>query len=111
MAIAKTLVLFVLTARFHRSFWKYRKHAKAYGVVLMDAGHLSQTLYLICTELGLGAFVSAAINDRNIEEHLGLDGVEEGAIAVLGCGVPGLPRHSEDPAPEPSVPGETPFQH
>src|SRR6266516_3523264 len=79
-------VVFALTARFYRNFWKYRHHQKAYSVLLMDAAHLSQTLYLVCTELGLGAFVSAAINNRNIEERLGLDGLEEGAIALCGCG-------------------------
>ncbi len=78
--------LIVMTARFPRSFWKYANHEKAYGVILMDAGHLSKTLYLVCTDLGLGPFVTAAINDRNIEEALGIDGFSEGAIAVLGVG-------------------------
>lgn len=82
-------VLFLMTARFPRSYWKYRQHPRAYGVILMDAGHLSQTLYLVCTELGLGAFVTAAINGANIEEQLGLDGYREGAILVCGCGPPG----------------------
>jgi putative peptide maturation dehydrogenase len=80
--------LFLLTARFYRSFWKYRKHQRAYAVLLMDAAHLSQTLYLVCAQLGLGAFVTAAINGGNIDERLGLDGVSEGALAVCGCGPP-----------------------
>jgi len=54
-------VLFLMTARFGRNFWKYAAHAKAYRVLYPDAAHLSQTLYLVCAELGLGAFVSAAI--------------------------------------------------
>jgi nitroreductase len=54
----------------------------------MDAAHLSQTFYLVATELGLGPFVTAAINGSDIEEDLGLDGVSEGAIAICGCGVP-----------------------
>jgi putative peptide maturation dehydrogenase len=80
--------LFVLTARFHRNFWKYRKHQKAYSAVLMDVGHLSQTLYLVCAELGLGAFVTAAVNGVNIEERLGLEPFVEGALAITGCGRP-----------------------
>lgn len=83
---ASAAALFVLTARFHRTFWKYRKHQKAYSVVLMDAGHLSQTLYLVCEALGLGAFVTAAVNGADIEERLGLEPFVEGAIAVTGCG-------------------------
>ena len=41
-------VLFVMAARFDRSFWKYRDHDKAYTAILLDAGHLSQTFYLVC---------------------------------------------------------------
>ena len=83
---ANAAALFFLTARFYRSFWKYRRHEKAYGVVLMDAGHLSQTFYLVCAELGLGAFVTSAINSGNLDDRLGIDGFTEGAIAVNGCG-------------------------
>lgn len=78
--------LFVMTARFYRNYWKYRKHPKTYSVILMDAGHLSQTFYLVCAELGLGSFVTAAINSANIEEALGIDGFAEGAILICGCG-------------------------
>jgi putative peptide maturation dehydrogenase len=79
-------VSFVLTARFYRNHWKYRRHQKAYAGILMDAAHLSQTLYLVSDELGLGAFVTIAINARDIEQRLGLDGVSEGVIAMTGCG-------------------------
>ena len=77
-----------MVARFARSFWKYRDHDKAYGSILMDAGHLSQTLYLVCAELGLGAFVAGAINDASIGERLGLAAFGEGALAICGCGKP-----------------------
>lgn len=96
-------VLFVLTARFYRSFWKYRKHEKAYRVVCMDAGHLSQTLYLTATALDLGAFVTAALDDRAIERELGLDPFEEGALAVAGCGVPAADGRDPDGSGDPSA--------
>ena len=67
--VATAGVLFLLTARFDRSFWKYRAHERAYVTLLIDAGHLSQTLYLVATELGLGAFVTAAINGANVEDR------------------------------------------
>lgn len=79
-------VSIVLTARFARNHWKYRRHQKAYAGILMDAAHLSQTMYLVSAELGLGAFVTLAINGADIEERLGLDGVSEGVIAMTGCG-------------------------
>ncbi len=79
-------VTFVLSARFYRNHWKYRRHQKSYAGILMDAAHLSQTLYLVAAELGLGAFVTIAINGRDAERLLGLDGVREGVIAMAGCG-------------------------
>jgi putative peptide maturation dehydrogenase len=100
-------VAFVMSARFARFYWKYRNHERAYAVIYMEAAHLSQSLYLVCTDLGLGAYVTAAINAENIEERLGFDGIIEGAIAVGGCGkrcagqgplepeyMPFVPRHT-----------------
>lgn len=86
--VREAAVLFLLTTRFYRNFWKYRRHRRAYAVLLMDAAHLAQTFYLVCTELGLGAFVTAAVNGANIEERLGLDPFAEGALAMCGCGRP-----------------------
>jgi putative peptide maturation dehydrogenase len=80
-------VLCVLAVRFYRHNWKYRHHSKAYRVVLMDAAHLSQTFFLVCAERGLGAFFTAAINERNIEDELGLDPLEQGVVGINGCGI------------------------
>ena len=85
-------VVFVMTARFGRSFWKYRRHAKAFRTLLLDAGHLSQTFYLVCTELGLGPFVTAALDDDALERVLGLDPLREGVLALCGCGRPPAQR-------------------
>ncbi len=84
-------VMVVMTARFDRLFWKYRRHTKAWRVVHLDVGHLSQTMYLSATDLGLGAFVTAAINDHTIEQALGLQTLKEGAIVIVGFG-PRLPN-------------------
>jgi putative peptide maturation dehydrogenase len=80
-------VLVVLAPRFARNFWKYRNHAKAYRVTILDIGHLSQTLYLSATELGLGAFITAAINEVDIEQAFGLTGYVDGPLAVCGFGL------------------------
>ena len=100
-------VSFVLTARFYRSFWKYRRHPKGYAALLMDAAHLSQTLYLVCADLGLGAFVTTAVNAHNIEERLGLDGWSEGVLAMSGCGPRADRRSPFEPEFAPYVPRET----
>jgi len=79
-------MLVVLAARVERNFWKYRNHAKAYRALLLDAGHLSQTFYLLATEAGMPAFVTAAINEADLEGALGLDPLRDAVIAVCGCG-------------------------
>jgi putative peptide maturation dehydrogenase len=94
-------VVVVLAVRFERAFWKYRNHPKALAALLMDAAHLSQTLYLVSTDLGLGAFVTPAINNVDIDESLGLDGYGEGAVAVCGFGIPAAEPSPFDPVFEP----------
>jgi putative peptide maturation dehydrogenase len=79
-------VVVVLSPRFDRTFWKYRQHAKGYRVVALEAGHLSQTLYLSATEAGLGAFITGAINEKQLEQAFGLDHVSQGALAICGFG-------------------------
>jgi putative peptide maturation dehydrogenase len=98
--------LFLLTARFERTFWKYR-HERAYAVVLLDAAHLSQTFYLVCADLGLGSFFTAAVNVANIDARLGIDGFSEGALAVVGCGVPSEEESFLNPDFLPYIPRET----
>lgn len=79
-------VMVIPTSRFLRNFWKYRNHAKAYRALTLDVGYLSHTIYLSATELGLAAFITAAINEVDIEEAFGLDPLEEGPLAVCGFG-------------------------
>ncbi|RNF83860.1 putative peptide maturation dehydrogenase [Montanilutibacter psychrotolerans] len=79
-------VLVVLSPRFDRTFWKYRHHAKGYRVVALEGGHLSQTLYLAATDAGLGAFITGAINEVQLEQAFGLDPIHQGALAICGFG-------------------------
>jgi len=78
--------LAILAPRYGRNFWKYRNHCKAYRAVLLEAGHLSQTLYLAAAEAGLGAFVTCAINEACLDQALGLEPMREGVLAVCGFG-------------------------
>lgn len=93
---ARAAVSLILSCRFDRHYWKYRQHAKAYRAMMFDAGHLSQTLYLSAAERGLGAFVTAAINEQPLEEMLGLDALAEGVIAVCGLGPRAATREEFD---------------
>ena len=79
--------LFLMTAVFPRSMWKYR-FARAYRVVLLDAGHLCQTFCLTATWMGLAPFCTAALKDSLIEQDLGIDGISESVLYVAGVGAP-----------------------
>jgi len=101
--------LCIMTARFYRNHWKYRRHPKSYPVLYMDCAHMSQTFYIYCAHVGLGAFVTGAINSQNIERRLGLDPYQEGPLLITGCGVPARTRVGLDPEYQPYSPRVTPF--
>jgi len=79
--------LFIMTAVFLRSMWKYRM-PRVYRAVLLDAGHLCQTFCLVATWLGLAPFCTVALKDTMIEEDLKIDGIRESVLYVAGIGVP-----------------------
>jgi len=85
--VARSAALFIMTGVFARSIWKYR-HARAYRVILLDAGHLGQTFCLTATRMGLAPFSTAALKDTLIEEDLGIDGITESVLYVTGVGMP-----------------------
>lgn len=99
--VGEAHVLVILTARWLRNFWKYRRNNHTYGVVLMDAGHLSQTFYLVATRLGLGAFYTGAVHRAEIARSLGLEQVVEGPLGLCGCGPV---HHSEGGLPDGGLP-------
>lgn len=101
-AEAHALVFHV--ARLDRHHWKYRRHPKAYKAVLLDSGHLSQTFYLLAAERSLGAFYTAAINDGDVGDRLGLDPLREFAIAANGLGIIDASRDSLHLRPRPHLP-------
>lgn len=84
---AHSAALFIMTAVFARTMWKYQ-HPRAYRVVLLDAGHLGQTFCLTATRMGLAPFSTAALKDTLIERDLGIDGISESVVYVTGCGMP-----------------------
>ena len=81
----RAAALFLMTAVFPRTQWKYPS-ARAYRVVLADAGHLGQTFCLVATWLGLAPFCTMALADTKIEKALGVDGFSESALYVTGVG-------------------------
>jgi SagB-type dehydrogenase family enzyme len=107
--VKNAAALFLMTAVFRRTMWKYH-HARAYRVVLLDAGHLCQTFYLVATWLGLAPFCTAALKDTLIEKDLEIDGIRESVLYIAGVGLPAIStrarrrfsrsedRHEADPS-------------
>ena len=87
-APAAPQILITIAARFGRTAWKYS--SLAYALILKDAGVLTQTLYLMATDMGLGG---CAIGTANIDLFARMTGIEfhvEGPVGqfALGRGVP-----------------------
>jgi len=78
--------LFIMTAVFARTMWKYGR-GRAYRVVLLETGHFCQTFCLTATRLGLAPFSTAALKDTLIEKDLGIDGISESVLYVAGVGL------------------------
>ena len=81
---AEANVVFVWTAVFNRSKWKYKQ--RAYRYVYLDAGHICQNLALAAVALGLGSCSIAAFYDDEVNELLGVDGKEESALFFCAVG-------------------------
>jgi len=78
--------VFVWTAVFERSKWKYKQ--RAYRYIYMDAGHIGQNLYLAATGLKLGACTVGALFDDDLNTLLAIDGVGESGIYMAAVGRP-----------------------
>ena len=76
--------VFIWTAVFERSKWKYKQ--RAYRYVYLDAGHSAQNIALAAVALGLGSCQIAAIYDDEANELLGVDGTVESTIYMTAVG-------------------------
>jgi SagB-type dehydrogenase family enzyme len=85
MAYAASVV-FVWTAIFHRSKWKYEQ--RAYRYVYLDAGHIAQSLALAAVSLDLGTCQIAALYDDEVNSLLEIDGKEESVLYMSAVGYP-----------------------
>lgn len=77
-------VVFLLTAIFQRTEWKYG--ARAYRYVMLEAGHIGENIYLTATALALGPCAVGAFSDDDLNRLLEIDGEEESVIYMLTVG-------------------------
>ncbi len=85
MCAAAPLV-FVWTAFFRRSKWKYAQ--RAYRYIYLDAGHVAENLALAATSIICGSCQIGAFFDDEINSIVGVDGTEESAICLSVVGRP-----------------------
>ena len=79
-------VVFVWSAVFRRSTWKYLE--RGYRYVYMDAGHIGQSMVVSAEALGLGSCLIGALYDDEANELLGIDGEEECVLYMCAVGYP-----------------------
>lgn len=83
---AEAPALFIWTAIFLRSKWKYRQ--RAYRYIYLDAGHIAQNLALSAVSLGLGSCQIGAFYDEELNDILEVDGIEESSVYLSVVGHP-----------------------
>jgi len=84
--VGAAAVTFVWTAIPYRMEWRYG--LAAHRVILLDAGHVCQNLYLACEAIGAGTCAAAAYDQEKIDGLLGLDGKDEFVIYLAPVGKP-----------------------
>lgn len=71
----KAGVVFYFDMVAYRAEWRYGIYA--HRIALVDAGYISQNIYLACTALGLGGCAIGSISEDICNQVFGLDGDEE----------------------------------
>jgi SagB-type dehydrogenase family enzyme len=77
-------VTIVLSAIFDRVRHKYGE--RGYRYVYMEAGHISQNIYLQAVSLGLGSVCAGAFTDEKVNQLIDVDGRKEAAIYLHAVG-------------------------
>jgi SagB-type dehydrogenase family enzyme len=83
-------VVFIWTAIFRRSKWKYDQ--RAYRYIYLDAGNVAENLALAAVSIACGSCQVGAFFDNEINSILGVDGTEESTICLSVVGHPKLPQ-------------------
>ncbi len=82
--ITQGSVVFFWTAIPYRAEWRY--HILAHKMILLDAGHVCQNLYLAAEAIGAGTCAIGAYNQKKINDILRVDGDEELCIYFAPVG-------------------------
>ena len=77
-------VAFLWAADRNRMAWRYGERGMRY--LFLDAGHVCQNLYLAAEAIGAGACAIAAFNDDQVNDVLGLDGIDAFTTYIATAG-------------------------
>ena len=78
--------LVMISAVFSRTLRKYG--ARGYRYVLLEAGHVAQTICLLATEQGLGSLCMGGFWDARLNAFLHFDGTTQAVVYCVGVGYP-----------------------
>jgi SagB-type dehydrogenase family enzyme len=84
--LAESAAVVVATAVFWRSRFKYG--ARAYRFVLLEAGHLAQSLLLAAAALDVAVTPVGGFYDRLVDAFVDVDGIHEASVYLFPLGRP-----------------------
>lgn len=82
--LGEAAVTFILSAIFDRVCHKYGD--RGYRYVYMEAGHISQNIYLQAVSSGLGSVCAGAFSDEKVNRLIDVDGRTEAVIYLHAVG-------------------------
>lgn len=77
-------VSFIWTCVPYRTEWRYSY--RSHKIMLLDAGHICQNLYIACEALGLGTCAIASYDQEIMDELTEVDGEEEFVVYMAPVG-------------------------
>jgi len=82
--VSQGAVTFVWSTLPYRMEWRYS--LAAHRVILIDAGHMCQNLYLACEVIGAGTCAVGAYDQEQMDTLLNLDGMDEFTVYLAPVG-------------------------
>ena len=82
--VSGSAAVFVWTTIPYRMEWRYGP--SAHRVILLDAGHVCQNLYIACEAIGAGTCAVGAYDQHRMDELLRLDGENEFVVYLAPVG-------------------------
>jgi SagB-type dehydrogenase family enzyme len=82
--MSSAATVFIWSAIPYRMEWRYG--LAAHKVILLDAGHVCQNLYLACEAINAGTCAVAAYDQELVDELLRVDGKDEFAVYLAAVG-------------------------